>query len=361
MNRAEFDLDQLLRIAGEYQGYKINIVDLRRFLALLLDEQPIDLWDYTRKSDLYIRTILSLLYALEREKFLYIDGAGMMSLAQRGGSLADFLGIRKTAKPFIEKKQWFGWELTPEYKEILEIIKELYKRVNPQYQYDQAPLVPEAAVYKVAYGIEKGDFTGKDVVCIGDDDLTSVILALSGVPGNVLALDIDKYLLETIEEYSEKNRLRIDTREHDLCKPVPENLKGRFDVFITEPPDTVTGISLFVSRGVELLKESPGMIGYCGISLTACPPQGLLEIQKNLTNMGLLITDRIPKYSDYPPHRTELKHVEVPDCYDDFYPPEKVWYVSDLVRVKTAIGAKRMFETFDGDIADYNSDAERFA
>jgi len=227
--------------------------------------------------------------------------------------------------------------------------------------YDQAPRLPKSAVSKVAYAISKGDATNKSVVCIGDDDLTSIIFALSGVPKRILAVDIDKYLLEMIEEYSEKNRLAIETLHHDLKKPIPERYRNSFDLFITEPPDTVDGISLFVSRGVELLKNGDGMIGYCGISPTACPPLGLLEVQRNFTSMGLLITERIPKYSDYPPHRTELKHVEVPDCYDAFYPPEKVWYSADLLRLKTTAKTTPLFEgVFKGSLANYRGDSQRY-
>jgi len=76
--------------------------------------------------------------------------------------------------------------------------------------------------------------------------------------------------------------------------------------------------------------------------------------------MGLVITDRLPKYSSYPPHRTELKHVEVPDCYDNFYPLKNRWYVSDLIRLKTTKDTKPMFRSYKGKLANYRDDAARF-
>lgn len=360
-NKFEERIRTMLRSAKRVKRFPVSRTDMERFLALLYEQQPVDLWDLTRESDIYVRVILSLLSVLEKNGFVSIANDGKLTLTKEGLQLVRYLSVRRKIKPFIESKYRMGLSLTPRFKTILETVRELHKLITPQNIYDQAPLMPEAAVYKVAYAINKGDATNKNVVCIGDDDLTSVIFALSGMPKRVLAIDVDKYLLEIIEEYSERNGLGIETLQHDLRKPIPGEYSGSFDLFITEPPDTVDGITLFTSRGVELLRQGDGMIGYCGISLTACPPLGLLQIQKDFTQMGLLITDRIAKYSDYPPHRTELKHVEVPDCYDAFYPPEKVWYSADLLRLKTTGETKPLFtDVFKGRLAGYKIDSQRF-
>lgn len=360
MKDQEKKIRALLTSAGRFRQFPVTRQDLDRFIWFIYRYQPVDLWELTRKSDLYIRVIISLLYAMEREGLLGILPDGKLKLTRQGSALRRYLDIKKTM-PFVEPRGRLGLRLTPNFQHILETIKELYAQVTPQNIYDQAPLVPEAAVYKAAYAIRRGDVSGKNVVCIGDDDLISIVLALSGAPRRVLAIDIDKYLLETIEEFSEKNHLGIETLRHDLRKPVPEKYRASFDLFITEPPDTVKGISLFVSRGVELLKKEPGLAGYCGISVTACPPLGLLEIQRNFDAMGLVISERLAKFSDYPPHRTELKHIEVPDCYDQFYPPQGIWYAADLLRLKTTNHLKPLFDgELRGNIANYREDAKRF-
>ena len=354
-------VESMLRSARRFKRFPTSILDMERFLTLLYEQQPVDLWDLTRKSDAYVRVLLSLLFVLEKDGFVSIASDGKLKLTRQGLKLAKYFMIKRIETPLIESKQKTGLRLTPKFKTILETLRGLYQDVIPQNRFDQAPLLPESAVYKVAYSISKGDATNKSIVCVGDDDLTSIIFALSGVPKRVLAVDIDKYLLEMIEEYSEEKELGIETLQLDLREPVPSEYRNSFDLFMTEPPDTVAGITLFVSRGVELLKNADGMTGYCGVSVTACPPLGLLQIQKNLTSMGLLIADRIPKYSDYPPHRTELKHVEVPDCYDAFYPPKKVWYSADLLRLKTTRETKPLFnDVFKGKLANYSEDSQRF-
>jgi len=360
MKDYEKKIDTLLRSASRFRQFPVTKQDFNQFIWFLYQYQPIDLWNLTRKSDLYIRAIISLLYAMEKEGLISILPDGKLKLSRQGSAIGHHLNIGKS-KALAEPKEKFGLRLTLKFKHILEVIKELHSSITPQNIYDQAPLLPEAAVYKAAYAIRRGDVSGKSVVCIGDDDLISIILALSGAPRRVLAIDVDKYLLETIEEFSEKNHLGIETLRHDLRKPVPEKYRDNFDLFITEPPDTVKGISLFVSRGVELLKKEPGLAGYCGISVTACPPLGLLEIQRNFDAMGLIVSERLPKFSDYPPHRTELKHIEVPDCYDQFYPPQKIWYSADLLRLKTTRYLQPLFDgELRGNIANYREDAKRF-
>ena len=57
----------------------------------------------------------------------------------------------------------------------------------------------------------------------------------------------------------------------------------------------------------------------------------------------------------------ELKHEEVPDCYDAFYPPEKVWYSADLLRLKTTRETVPLYQdTFRGTLADYKGDSQRY-
>jgi len=354
-------LAQILSNARRFRRFPVTRLDLERFLSLLLRMPRATLWDCIRRSDLYIRVILGLLYALEDGGYIHVGAGGELDLTTSGRRLARGLSVRKGAQPFNARWSRYGFRLSGTFAHILDTVTRLYQEVRPQNRYDQAPLVPEAAVCKAAYAVHRGDVTGRSVVCVGDDDLTSIILCLSSAPRDVLVLDIDAYLLETVEEYAERHSLPIQTHKQDLRQPIPAQIRGRYDTFITEPSDTVAGITLFTSRGVECLKPEPGKVGYCGISTTACPPEGLLEVQRSFDRMGLLITDRLPKYSDYPPHRTELKHIEVPDCYDPFYPPQSVWYVSDLLRLQTTKETRPLVRRFRGKLSDYRRDARAFA
>lgn len=349
---------EVLEKAANLRDYPVTRRDLERFLSVVAERQPVDLWDVIRHSDEYVRVVMEIFEALKEENCVGVDDEGRLRLTEKGRLLMEKVEAKAAETPTISSLEDHGIKLPPKWRKILDEVRRLYTEVIPKDAYDQAPLLPEAAVRKAFYIYARGDVAGKSVVMVGDDDLLSIIFALTGEVKMTLAMDIDNQLLSTIKNYSEKHGLPVETVQHDLQLPIPENLSGAFDTFVTEPPDTVDGITLFVSRGVELLRKEPGMVGYCGVSTTACPPDGLMEIQSRFLKMGLLISAWLPKFNQYPPVRTELKHVEVPDFYDPFYPPKKVWYISDLVRIKTTGWTRPYFKgRYEGEIADYDGDA----
>ena len=357
MKRRDKRLNDLLKEASRIRGFPVYRSSFERFISLLRGKRPVDLWDIIRSSEEHITVIMEIMEEMRLRGLLSIDSAGKIRLTEAGMRFTEPL-----APPHpMRRGDRYGMRLNPPLRSIFEVIKNIYPEITPKDEYDQAPLLPDSAIYKAAYMINRGDVASKEVVCVGDDDMISVILALTGLPRRITALDIDEGVLSVIERASFRLKLDIKTYRHDLRNPIPKSLSHKFDTFVTEPPDTVKGITSFVSRGVELLKEGPGRIGYLGISPTACPPLGLLKIQEGFTKMGLVITDMLPKFNEYPPVRTELKHVEVPECYEPFYPPPKVWYLSDLVRLKTTRMARPLFRgVVRGGLSDYKGDARRF-
>lgn len=357
----EKEVKEILEDASRLRSYPVPVESLRRFLNLLLTYQPVDLWELIRRSDEYIRVVMGLFEALVERGCVEMDENGRLMATESGSELARHLSVNTLGEGLRAESGEYEFELPERFREILDEIRRIYTEVVPKDGFDQAPLLPEAAVRKAFYITRRGDVSGKDVVTVGDDDLLSLIFAMTGEPRRVLALDIDPQVLGLIADYSDRLRLSVETFEQNLCQRIPQGLCGRFDTFVTEPPDTVDGITLFVSRGVELLKREAGKVGYCGVSTTACPPDGILQLNRNFTKMGLQVSLWLPKFNEYPPVRTELKHIEVPDFYDPFYPPDAVWYISDLVRLKTTKRTKPLIESeYEGNIADYEGDACRY-
>jgi len=355
-------MEQALRKTAEkLRDYPVTKHDLQRFLCVVAERQPVDLWDVIHHSDQYVRVVMEIFEALKNEGFLDVDEAGRLMLTEKGKELMEQSDTKAAEIPSITSLGDYGISLPEKWRKILDEVRRLYAEVVPKDAYDQAPLLPEAAVRKAFYIYARGDVAGKRIVMVGDDDLLSLIFAMTGECVSTLAVDIDGQLLATIKGCAEKNNLPVETLQHDLREPVPQGFCGRYDTFVTEPPDTVDGITLFVSRGAQFLKEEPGTVGYCGVSTTACPPAGIAEIQRRFLQMGFAISAWLPKFNHYPPVRTELKHVEVPDFYDPFYPPKKIWYISDLVRIKRLVMRRPFFEgRYEGEIADYDIDAKRY-
>lgn len=73
----------------------------------------------------------------------------------------------------------------------------------------------------------------QSVLFVGDNDLTSITLALINLPMRICVVDIDEELLKFINKIS-KEKLNIETFHADLTRGFPTELKGEFNiVFLT--------------------------------------------------------------------------------------------------------------------------------
>jgi len=348
-------LETTLREISKIRKFRVDEVYLEDSLRMLLEKQPIDLWEMLRTSDEDFEGIVAIVMHLHDKRMVNVLKNGKIILTPKGKAFAN-----RFVKPLPDKyKTRYSYPIPKPMQDILKKIKKVYKEINPKDEFEQGSLRPEASVRKVTYAINRGDVAGKNLVCVGDDDLLSLIMGMTGLPKSILVLDIDKDILSTIRRHAKKLSVPIKTKNHNLCYPIPSEFRGKYDTFFTQPPDTVLGYTLFLSRGVETLKKEGGKVGYGGLTPTACPRLGIIEIQKIISAMGLVQTDYIRKFCEYPPLRTEIKKVEVPDYIP--YPPTKLWYVSDLQRLKTTIKTKPYYKgMIKGDIADYKADERKY-
>jgi DNA-directed RNA polymerase subunit RPC12/RpoP len=78
---------------------------------------------------------------------------------------------------------------------------------------------------------------------------------------------------------------------------LPAGLAGGFDVVLTDPPYTVAGAQLFLSRAVSGLAPEPGR--HVFFSFGARRPDETLEVQRAIAEMGLVIRSLQPGFNKY--------------------------------------------------------------
>lgn len=178
-----------------------------------------------------------------------------------------------------------------------ELRKHLALRPKPLTWLDQAYGTPENALQRALYMLEKGDVEGRSILFLGDDDFTSIATGLLRAAGNITVIDIDARLLEAIRLISQEEHFAVNCLEHDLRKPLPRNLRSQYDVVFTDPPYTNPGLTLFLSRGLEALRQREGASIY--LAYAHQPPRKMLVVQKTLSAMGLAITELIPRFNTY--------------------------------------------------------------
>jgi len=185
------------------------------------------------------------------------------------------------------------------FREVLEEFREIVKgRPAPTIDFFQGYMHERDVVERVALMHYYGDVAGKDFILVGDDDLLSVALALTRLPSRILVLDIDRRLGDFIGKVNKDHGFEIEFREYDVSDPLPEDLVESFDVFSSEPLETLSGLRAFVSRGVSCLRE--GGVGYFGLTTIEASRRKWRSIQRALIAMNCVITDIIRGFSTYP-------------------------------------------------------------
>ena len=172
---------------------------------------------------------------------------------------------------------------------------------------DQSHCTPDTNLRRALYLQTQGALAGKAVLLLGDDDSVSLSIGLVGqviAPGSsgrltrrLTVLDSDERILAHLAHAAEVEGFVLETILHDLREPLPADLCGQFDTVVTDPPYTLGGADLFVSRAVAALVQEPGKQLF--LSFGHRTPADQVELQRLLAEMGLAVTEMLPGFNDY--------------------------------------------------------------
>ena len=117
----------------------------------------------------------------------------------------------------------------------------------------QLPVTPETALRRALCIGEAAAVGRKRVLCLGDDDLVSVPLALLG--HEVVVLDVDAVLLRLLaSDHMVAAGASVSGRHQDLRDPLDPSLLGAFDCAVTDPMPNRSCFALFLSRALACLR-----------------------------------------------------------------------------------------------------------
>ncbi len=193
-----------------------------------------------------------------------------------------------------------GYGVAKEFEEILSKYREIARnRPETCEMYDQGFLGAEDVLRRVEFMYERGDLLNTRIFAVGDDDLFSIASTLTGLPEKVNVIDIDDRLIDFINSVAEEYSLPVEAEVCDAQEELPEKFRKKYDVFVTDPVETIPGLKLFLSRGVSALKGK-GCSGYFGITTLEASRVKWYEIQRIIHEMGFVITDLRRRFSVYP-------------------------------------------------------------
>tara|TARA_B100000519_G_scaffold131909_1_gene113889 strand:- start:91 stop:1092 length:1002 start_codon:yes stop_codon:yes gene_type:complete len=287
-------LDRVLELSNISEGFN----SLRLFLRYVFEIGPVSTKDMSALIGIPLPVIASVRKELEKNRIL-IRSNGMV-LSDLGIDLINQMGISKNIKiSEITSSE----DISHQFEDLIpELEKICLTRPSYNPKIDQSHVTIETSIKRVQYLIKNDAFEGRDILILGDDDLTSLAIYLCMrkfdiYPNNISVVDIDHRILDFINGHYSQSRIKPKLVKVDLLEGIDKSLLGRHDVFITDPPYTVDGFKLFVSNALKSLRSGPGNIGI--ISFPNPPIGNYLLMQHSLIQMGLLFREMIPGFNHY--------------------------------------------------------------
>ncbi len=174
----------------------------------------------------------------------------------------------------------------------------------PDVAFDQAPCTPETALLRALAMLQAGALEGRRVLLLGDDDCIAIAIGLLGralervdLTRGVVAVDVDERWLSFLREAAAVEGLALETLHHDLRQPLPAALDGAFDTVETDPPYTLEGARLFLTRAAEAMAGGAG--GQCFFSFAQWPPRQQLQLQQIFVALGFAVQAVRPGFNRY--------------------------------------------------------------
>ena len=273
-------------------------------------------WEILINVDGTIRNLFEKLEKLQKEDIIEYDGENFS----------------------VKEKEKYNYLLKDDFENeiFMQIAKE---RPKSLIKYFQAPLNDKSIFSRLEFIYERGDLAGKEFFVMGDDDLFSILLALTGLAKRIVVVEIDKRITSLIRQVSGKHKLNIEVIDYNCSDELPEELTHKFDVLITDPVETEKGFTAFLSRGIEAIRH-PGS-AYFGLTEIECSAKMWHNFQKDINNMNLIITDCLRKHSFYKnDEKSEetQKHDELKlskEAPFSIPSPDREWYNSTFIRLQT--------------------------
>jgi len=327
------DLQQIADEVFKATNIDVSKSDLERLVSIL--RKKTNPWEIIDYSDFPIPAVFESISNLAKKDIVQISEKGI-DLTSKGREAASVMHpVEDLSCKNCEGRGVDLKKFAPIREKFIKIQR---KRPKPSHDFDQGYVTPHSTFSRFLIGYERGDIYGKDILVIGDDDLLSIVLGLSGMPASVTVLEIDGRINRFIKDIGQQEKFEVNIEALDLRKPLPRKYLKSYDTFFTDPPETLKAADAFIGRGIGALR-SAGSAGYFGFTRREASLNKWYDLQKMLTGYKVVVTDIIHNFNEYinwgyekDTRAWELSPVKVK--------PRKNWYRSALYRVAALKGYK---------------------
>lgn len=291
-------IEAVLNSTNIEEGYTA----VESFLITVFLEQPIANKKVSQKLLLPIPLVTAMKREFMRHGLMMQQGG--MCLTEKGiRYVEDMMGFKDLIKSSY-RMAMRDWDIRHIFKETYSVLEDVFEgRPEADRRVDQAHCTLDTSLKRSLLTIKHHCLINKKLLCVGDDDLVSVSLGvlLKNLEVNcrteIHVIDQDQRLIDYIESVAEDLALPIICHKMDLREPMLEALKGTFDCFFTDPPYTLSGMKLFMSRGIEALCRQTGSSVFLSFGHKSYDMSH--RMMDLLCKMGLAIKEVLPRFNTY--------------------------------------------------------------
>ncbi|NIP39533.1 MAG: bis-aminopropyl spermidine synthase family protein [Candidatus Dadabacteria bacterium] len=320
------DLQQIADDVSKTTSINVTKTDIERLVSIL--RKKTNPWEIVDYCDFPIPAVFESINLLKQQDIVQISDKGIDLTNEGRESASELHPVEDLSCKICEGRGIDLKKFAPVREKFIKLQR---KRPKPSHDYDQGYVTPHSTFSRFLAGYERGDVYGKDILVIGDDDLLSIVLGLSGMPKSITVLEIDERLTKFIADIAEQEKFEVSIEAFDMRKPLPKKYIKSFDTFYTDPPETLKAADAFIGKGISTLRQA-GSAGYFGFTRREASLKKWYDLQKLLTGYKVVITDIMHNFSEYVNWGYE-KDTRAWELSPLKIKPKKNWYRSAFYRI----------------------------
>ena len=289
---------RIVRAVAAVVGLAEGELGVQAVVAALVRLEPVSIRRVSRASELPVPIVASICGELRKRGV--VSERRPAQLTEAGRRLFAGGAIRIPSVPDASSRR----EALPQ--ELAGVVKDLARAArvvpHPRLELDQCHCTVETKLRRVLALHGADALVGRRILVLGDDDLTSLAIrsvvrrfGSDSTIASLTVLDVDGDVVAFLRRELRRSPFPVSCIEHDLREPLPDRLLCAFDTVVTDPPYTVSGAELFLSRAADALAVGGDVFFSFGSRRTGAS----LLVQKTIGEMGYVIRELTRDFNVY--------------------------------------------------------------
>jgi predicted methyltransferase len=297
------DVDTAVTEVAAAVGLAEGEAGIRDILAALVTAEPAAVREVARLAELPVPIVAAVCGELRKRGIVDTQRPVRLTAGGRDAVVASTGGL--SLRTDCASCGGRGVVIPPELDDLARSLRDAAGGApGARAELDQTHCTVETKISRVLRMHAARALAGQRILLLGDDDLIAIAIARfaawTGSPAMIRGLtvvDTDPDILDWIGQQVTGTGVSVRLVRHDLREPLPAALLDSYDVAATDPPYTVTGAELFLSRAVSALTPAPGR--HVFFSFGARRPDETVAVQRSIAAMGLAVRSLAAGFNEY--------------------------------------------------------------